>query len=170
MGVIGSADSPSIPSEGGYSGVSAAMVWSAESIANTTDVNGSTPSDKAASNYSGNWTTLANIFGVTWGLESFSLSRYSFIGAFIDQTGVVAAAVGLAASVCGVILIFVAVAMHSLALTIVAARVAIVSIAVDAYAFTKPAGRIEGALIMNTATVGLDILSLSISLAENDKF
>lgn len=156
-----------IPSGSGYTQPVAAMVWSAATVSNTTKVNGTVAPDTTASNYTPTWRTLADIFGWIWGPFSFSLAWASFWGAFIDPTGFIAPAVGLAAAIVALILSFVTIQLHSFWLFVISAGVAMLSIACDAYSILKKGGTKMPMVILNAMTAIGDIVTFSILIGEN---
>lgn len=163
--------SPSVPSSSGYTRPTAAMVVAVAGVANSTSVNGTTPPDVSNATYGLTWSALAQIFSWSAGLFGLTLAWSSFCGAFIDPTGYVAATVGLAAAVTALILSLVSIAVHTIACTLAVLAVAALSLLVDFYSLSKPAGRTPGNQAVNVLTAALDAVSLTVDLVENhDKF
>lgn len=160
-----------IPSSTGYSRPTAAMVVVVGGMANSTPVNNTTPPDVSNATYRHTWSALAQIFSWSAGLFGLTLAWGSFCGAFIDPTGYVAATVGLAAAVTALILALVSIAVHTLACTLAVLAVAALSLLVDFYSLSKPAGRTPGNYAVNVLTAALDGVSLAVGLVENhDRF
>jgi hypothetical protein len=160
-------DSPAFPTAGGYSSPVPAIVWSAADTVNGTPVNGNTPEDRQNSNYTPIWRTVADIFGWSWGLFSMQVAWGSFVGAFIDPSGLFTASVGLAAAVVALILAFVCLSNSSIYLVFTTLAVAALSVGVDVVAFLKKGGTQMPAVGMNVMTATGDGAAFAILLAEN---
>ncbi len=168
MGTLMKYASHVVPSESGpYSRPTTKMVWACAHVMNTTKVNNTVASDVHDANYTSMWKTFADVFGWTWSLFGFTLAWGSFMGAFIDPSGVVGPAVGLTLSIIGLLLAFAAVNDKSKWLSWSSMAVAGLSVAVDFDALRKPAGRKGGLFALNLLGLGGDTASFAIILVEN---